>query len=61
MVYRYNDDETTTQLLVYVDDVLWLHAPEIARQSRNAKFGFGASEGTNLEVDYFYCYPTEAE
>lgn len=61
LVYRYNDDETTTQLLVYVDDVLWLHAPEIARQSRNAKFGFGASDGTNLEVDYFYCYPTEAE
>lgn len=58
LVYQYNDDETT-EFFVYVDDVLEIYLPALPKQSPSAKFGFGASSGTNLEVDYFKCYPTE--
>lgn len=60
VVYKYNEDDTT-KLFVYVDDVLEIYLPALAKQSANAKFGFGASTGTNLEVDYFKCYPTEGD
>ncbi len=60
VVYKYNDDDTTT-FFVYVDGALEIYLPALAKQSPMAKFGFGASSGTNLEVDYFKCYPTEGD
>jgi len=60
LVYDYTG-ETTTDLYVYVNDILEIYLTDVAIQSPNGKFGIGASVNTSLKVDYFRAYETDPE
>ena len=55
LVYDYKT-ETTTDIYVFVNNILELYLPNVAKQSENAKFGMGASIYSHFEVDYFKAY-----
>ncbi|MDD5293655.1 MAG: hypothetical protein PHW40_05020, partial [Candidatus Izemoplasmatales bacterium] len=58
LVYDYTG-ETTTDIYVYVNDILEIYLEDVAIQSPNGKFGIGASIHTQLKVDYFRAVETD--
>ncbi|MCK7485935.1 MAG: hypothetical protein MZU97_10585 [Bacillus subtilis] len=51
LVYDYTG-EATTDLYVYVNDILEIYLEDVTIQSANGKFGIGASVNTSLKVGY---------
>ncbi len=60
LIYDYTG-ETTTDLYVYVNDILEIYLTNVTIQNANGKFGIGASVNTSLKVDYFRAYVTDPE
>lgn len=60
LIYVYTG-ETTTDIYVYVNDILEIYLTDVAIQSPNGKFGIGASARTGLKVDYLRAYETDPE
>jgi hypothetical protein len=59
LIYDYTG-ETTTDIYVYVNNILEIYLEDVAIQSPNGKFGIGASIHTQLKVDYFRAVETDA-
>ena len=60
LIYVYTG-ETTTDIYVYVNDILEIYLSDVTKQNQNGKFGIGASARTGLKVDYFRAYATDSE